>query len=96
MQKYIVTVHGQNLLTKVDGVRKRYGFFTTVFLEAFTPADAESRALELVREDAHVRDITLNAEDDPLRFSADEIQEVESFNDARLPRTGLALYSEDT
>jgi len=96
MQKYKVIIHGQNLLTEVDGVRKRHGFFTNVFIEAFTPADAESRALELVREDAHVHDITLNAEDDPMSLSADKIQEVESFDDARLPRTGLALYSEDT
>jgi hypothetical protein len=96
MQKYIVIVHGQNLLTEVDGVRKRHGFFTNVPIEAFTPADAESRALELVREDTHVSDITLNADGDPLSLSAEEVQEVESFDDARLPRSGLALYSEDT
>jgi hypothetical protein len=96
MQKYIVIVHGQNLLAEVDGVQKRHGFYTNVFVEAFTPDDAESRALELVREDAHVRDMTLNAEDDPLSLSAEEIHEVESFDDSRLPRTGLALYSEDT
>ena len=62
MQKYIVIVHSQNLLTEIDGVRKRHGFFTNVFVEAFTPADAKSRAFELVREGAHVHDITLNAE----------------------------------
>ena len=89
-------VHGQNLLTEVGGVRKRHGFFTNVFIEAFTPADAESRALELVREDPHVRDITLNADGDPLSLSAEEVHEVETFDDDRLPRTGLALYSEDT
>ena len=95
MQKYIVIVHGQNLLTEVGGVRKRHGFFTNVYVEAFTPTDAESRALELIREDAHVRDITLNADDDPLSLSAEEIREVQSFDDTRLPRTGLALYLED-
>ena len=96
MQKYIVIVNGQNLLIEVDGVRKRHGFFTNVYIEAFTPADAESRALELVREDAHVRDITLNAEGDPLSLSVEEIREVESFGDARMPRTGLGFYPEDT
>jgi hypothetical protein len=95
MQKYIVIVHGRNLLTEVDGVRNRHGFFTNVFIEAFTSADAGSRALELVREDAHVRDIALNAEGDPFSLAAEEIREVESFNDPRLPRSALAFYSED-
>jgi hypothetical protein len=96
MQKYRVIIHGQNLLTEIDGVRKRHGFFTNVFIEAFTPTDAEARAIELVREDAHLREMTFNTEDDPLKFSTEEIHEVESFEDARLPRTGLALYSEES
>ena len=92
MQKYIVIVHGQNLLTEIDGVRNRYGFFTNVFIEAFNQADAQSRALEFIREDAHVRNVTLNTEGDPLCLSAEEVKEVESFDDARVPRTGLGLY----
>lgn len=96
MQKHIVIVHGKNLLTEIAGVRKRHGFMTNVHVEAFSPADAELRALELIREDALVRDITLNAKGDPLSLSAEEIHEVESFGDARMPRTGLALYPEET
>ncbi len=94
MQKYRVIVHGQNLLTEVDGVRQRLGFYTNVFVEAFTSADAESRAIELVREDPHLRDVALNAADDLLRLSADEVQEIESFDGVRLPRTVLSLYEE--
>ena len=96
MQKYRVTVHGQNLLTDVEGVRQRLGFYTNVFVEAFTPADAEARAIELVREDAHLHESALNAEDDPLRFSADEVAEIETFDGVRLPRTGLAFYPEES
>jgi hypothetical protein len=92
MQKYVVIVHGQNLLAEVDGVRQRLGFFTNVSVEAFAPADAETRAIDLVREDAHVQEMALNAKDDPLGLSVAEVREVESFDDARLPRTGLALY----
>ena len=94
MQKYKLLVHGQNLLTDVDGVRQRLGFYTNVFVEAFTPADAESRAIDVLREDAHLRDVALNAEDDPMRFSADEVAEVESFDGVRLPRQGLSFYEE--
>ncbi len=94
MQKYRVIVHGRNLLTEVDGVRQRLGFYTNVFVEAFTSADAEARAIELVREDAHLRDLVLNPEDDAVSLSADEVQEIESFDGVRLPRTGLSLYEE--
>ena len=94
MQKYRVIVHGRNLLTNVDGVRQKAGFFTNVFVEAFTAADAESRAIELVREDAHLLGITLNGPGDPLSQTADGIREVVSFDSARLPRTALSLYPE--
>jgi hypothetical protein len=94
MQKYRVIVHGRNLLTEVDGVRQRLGFYTNVFIEAFTSADAEARAIELVREDVHLQDMTLNTEGDALNLSADEVQEIESFDGVRLPRTGLSLYEE--
>ena len=47
MQKYRVLIHGQNLLTEVDGVRQRLGFYTNVFVEGFTPANAEERAIDI-------------------------------------------------
>ena len=94
MQKYRVMIHGENLLRQVDGVRQRFGFFTNVFVEAFTSADAESRAIDILREDAHLREAALNSDDDPLRFSADEVHEIESFDGLRLPRQGLSLYEE--
>jgi hypothetical protein len=92
MQKYRVMIHGQNLLTKVDDVPQRCGFYTNVFVEAFTPGDAGVRAIDLLHEDAPLRKITLNTDDDPLRFSADEVHEIESFDGVRLPRQGLSLY----
>ena len=58
MQKYIVIVHGENLLVDYDGVRQRVGFFTNVSVEAFTPADAEERELDMVREDNVIRRAT--------------------------------------
>lgn len=92
MLKYRVIVERQNLLTHVDGVRQRLGFYTNVFIEAFTPDDPASRAIELVREDVDWQQILINAEDDPINLSADEIQEIESFDGILLPRTGLVFY----
>jgi hypothetical protein len=92
MNKYRVMINCDNLLTVVEGRRQRLGFFTNVFVEAFSPADAESRALELLREDVALRDVALNPDEDPLSFSVEEANEIESFEGVRLPRTGLTLY----
>src|SRR5258706_14649490 len=93
MQKYRVMIHGQNLLTDVDGIRQRLGFFINVFVEAFTSADGELRAIEIVREDADLADILLNLDDDPLSLSANEIREIESFDGRKVPRDAFMLYS---
>ena len=79
MQKYRVMIQGENVLVEFEGVRQKFGFFTNVFVEAFTEADAEARAIEIVREDAALADILLNEDDDPLSLSAEEIQEIDSF-----------------
>ena len=85
-------IHGQNLLTEVDGVRRRLGFFTNVFIEAFASADAESRAIDSVREDAGLSDILLNPDDDPLSLSVDEVQEIESFGDRKPGKDAFMFY----
>ncbi|HYG36023.1 MAG TPA: hypothetical protein VEC99_14630 [Clostridia bacterium] len=95
MQKYRVMIHGQNLLAQVEGVQWRLGFYTNVFVEAFTPSDAEKRAIDLLREDARLCDISINPVADPLRLTADEVHEVQSFDGVRFPRQGLSLYEED-
>jgi hypothetical protein len=87
-------VRGENLLREIDGVRQRYGFFTNVFVEAFTPTDAESRAIEILRADANLG--ALNVGDDPMKLTAEEIHEMESFEGFRLPRQGLSLYEENS
>jgi len=85
-------VHGQNLQTEVEGVRQNFGFFTNVFVEAFTSADAESRAIEIVQEDSALADIILNPDDDPLSLSTEEVHEIDSFDGFKLPRDGFVLY----
>ena len=94
MQKYRLLIHGRNLLTEVEGVRKKVGFFTTVHLEAFTPTEAETTAIELLKKDPHLSEIRFNREDDPLILLVDKTQEIETFDGLQLPRTGLSLYEE--
>jgi len=94
MEKYRVTIHGENVVTEVDGVPRRLGFYTNVFVEASSAADAQARAIELLREDSALRDSASNAADNPIRLSADGVEQIESFDGVQLPRSGLALYQE--
>jgi capsule polysaccharide export protein KpsE/RkpR len=97
MQKYVVIVRGENLLAEVESARQRLGFFTNVSVEAFTAADAEERAIDIIREDAKIRELALNAKDDPLRFVVEEVHEVEAFDPgAQHPRSGLAFFPEES
>jgi hypothetical protein len=92
MQKYRVAIKGRNLLAEIDGVRDRLGFYTTVFVEALSVQDAEFRAIDMLREDTRLRDMALNAKDDPISFCAEDVSEIDSFEGMRLPRTGFTLF----
>ncbi len=95
MDKYRLLMHGENLAVEVDGTPSRMGFYTTVYVEAFTPEDAEARAVDLLRSDPELLDIMLNGEHDPLVISLDEIREVESFEGFQVPRAAFFMYSEE-
>jgi hypothetical protein len=93
MQKFRILIHGQNLLSDVNGPPERLGFYTNVYTEAFTAAAAEADALEIVRHDPSLAEILLNADDDPLILSVEEICEIESFEGHNIPRDAFFLYS---
>lgn len=92
MKKFRVLVNGRNLLAEVEGERKRMGFYTSVYVEAFTPEDAGLRAIAFIREDAHLRGIALNDVNDPLNLTTDGVEEMETFRGVFLPRSGLSIY----
>jgi len=52
MPKFKVFVNGRNYWVDLDGERRRFGFYTTRFVEAASPEEAEERAVQLPREDA--------------------------------------------
>ncbi len=95
MQMFLVLIHGENLLAEVDGTPQRVGFYKHVAVEAFTPADAESRALDTLRESSRWHEIVLNSENDPPRLSIEEVQEREGLDPAVENRRGYILYPED-
>jgi hypothetical protein len=99
MKKWRVLINGTNFRMEVpkggsEPRVRRMGFFTTVFVRANTPQDAELRAVEVLRRDKGLCARARNPKEDPPVLFADEIQEIQSFRGVRLPRTGLALYGE--
>ncbi len=44
-------VRGENFLTKEDGVPKRIGFYTTRWVDANSPEDAEMLVVAMLREE---------------------------------------------
>ncbi len=79
---------------KVDGQPKRMGFYTTRFVEADTPEEAESQAVQLVREDSKLREAVHNEKSDPPMIYLEEIGILESFEGINLPGTGYTFYEE--
>lgn len=94
MEKYVILIHGQNLLTDISGVSQKVGFFTNVFVEALSLNDAELRALDLVRDNERLGEIHLNQGDDPLLLTVEEGREVESLGEHELGKLQFMFYPE--
>jgi hypothetical protein len=71
------------------------GFYTQVFVEACDDAEAEARAVDVLRQDSKLREGVLNGPDDRPSMSVEEIEQIASFDGCKLPRTGLAFYVEE-
>ena len=70
------------------------GFYTTRFVEADLPEEAESRAVQLVREDFKLREAVLNGKTDPPMIYLQEIALLKSFKGIKLPGAGYTFYEE--
>jgi hypothetical protein len=95
MNKFKVLVTGKNCLIRMDEEPPRkFGFYTTAFVEAPNAEHAEAVAIELLRSDPKLRNACENDASDPPVIRAEFIDEIASFDGCKLPRTGLALFEE--
>ena len=96
MNKYRVFVRGENFLLKVDSQDQKLGFYVTVFVEATDEHAAETKAMDLLRNDPKLVNNILNTKADaPLMF-VDELEELEAFEEPYLPRTGFSFFPQDS
>jgi hypothetical protein len=95
MSKYRVLINGENFLLNFDGQLQKLGFYVTRVVDARNPDEAELAAVNLVREDAHLKGNVLNERDDPPTLFADEIEEIEKSDGAENVNTGFSWFTDD-
>ncbi len=94
MKKFIVLIEGKNFLIKDEKeMFQKSGFYTTRFISAGSPSQAENIAFEIIKED--LKDITLNDLSNPPIMRVKELNEVDSFGENLVPGTGFTWFDEE-
>ncbi len=60
MKFFQVVLNGENFLIRVDGKKTLMGFFTTKFIEAESAKEAELKAVDALKQDEDLQNLTLN------------------------------------
>jgi hypothetical protein len=95
-KKFKIFVKGKNYLLQQQGeAARKHGFYTTVFVEARNPEEAEALALDLLRTDSKILDACQNGDSDKPIFEVESTDEIASFENCKLPRNGLILFPEE-
>lgn len=94
MPGYQVHINGQNFLINSDGNISRHGFFTYRFVEAPDPKSAENAAVQMIRDTQRLRDVVLNAPNDPPVMDVTEILEIELNGESEIDQPGFVFYAE--
>lgn len=92
MKKYRIMLEGRNLLLREDSQCKKFGFFTTRYVEAESASIAKETAFAMVKSE--LNNIMQNSTDDSLVLTVESIDEVISFGNNLVPGEGFSLYPE--
>ena len=88
MKKYKIMLEGKNFLLSSDGQTMKHGFFTTRWVEARDPEEAELKAIDLIKNDRGLMNNLLNDQSNPPMIYLREIYELESFDGVSPPGGG--------
>src|SRR5690348_15774031 len=77
MPAYRALIEGRNFLLAVDGKTRRHGFYQTVFVRVADSSEAESAAIQVVKDDAELKQLAQNAHDDPPMLYLDSLEEAD-------------------
>lgn len=88
-------LEGKNFILELEGTIRKYGFYTTRFVEAENPEKAELYAVQLIKEDEKIRKNVKNPKSDPPMLFLEKLEEVSSFEGVKLPGTGYTFFPDD-
>jgi len=95
MKKYKVVIEGNNFEILLDGKVGKHGFFTTRFVESKDSKEAETLAMNLIRDE--FESLVLNDRSDPPMMYVEENYEIDDFGDNLVPGSGFTWFkSEET
>ncbi len=98
MAYYKVLLEGKGFLIEHEGRIKPHGFFTTRWVKAISPEAAELAAVELLKNDPNLTNLTQNdrESDPPPMVYLEELYVVSWFTYVRRkPGSGYSFYLED-
>jgi hypothetical protein len=96
MKKFKVKLHGKNFFLNLDGEPKKLGFYTTRFVKAANPEEAEKIAVILTHHNPNLRKTLLNENDDRPKINLEEIKEISFLKFfAKKSTTDFTFYSEE-
>jgi hypothetical protein len=94
MTTYMVRLNGQNFLMDGDGGPRKKRFHSTRLVEAEDPKQAETLALDFIRNDARLQNTVLNEVSGPPKIYIESVKEISAMAYDAQNRAN-ALYWED-
>ena len=88
-------LQGKNFLLNFDGKSQKHGFYTTRYVEANDPEEAELKAVDLIKMDSKLTESVQNDHSDVPMIYLDELIELECFEGENITGTGYSFYIED-
>ncbi len=82
------------MLINMEGNPKKFGFYTTRYVEAENSEAAEQKAVDIIRNDKEFMGVIINEAGDQPMVYLDQLYEVESFENESVPGQGYTFFPE--
>jgi hypothetical protein len=92
MNRYNILLNGRNFLINTKNGLKTLGFYTTRIVEAVSEEESAIFALDILKNDKELIDMTKNKESNPPMLYVDEISLINDLTDAE--DFGFSFYGE--
>ena len=96
MKKYKASIRGENFLLNLEGELRKYGFFTTRFVEARYKEEVKSKVTALLCNDSALAEAFYNQSSDAPIIYVEEVVELGWFGMFKSQGSGFTFYPEAT